>query len=166
MDLLWKPVVHSTSRVDIHEVAISYDAAALEGWIAAYEPWVESDRTDYSVWGAYAELASSGRFLLPYRHERPSRRFAEKEYHDPTSFTDQSIGLICEVTDQKSEVSQISESGEQRSSPAGIPYLLQSPKSRCQGSEVGGRRSGYVDFGLRISQEQRAKGRYSESAFG
>jgi hypothetical protein len=77
MDLLWKPVVISTSRVDIPHVTVSYDAVALEGWIAAYGPWQRSGRMDYSVWGEYAELAGSGRFLLPYLNERPARRFAE-----------------------------------------------------------------------------------------
>jgi hypothetical protein len=77
MDLLWKPVVHSPSRVDIPQVAVTYESGALERWIAAYEPWLQSDRADYLVWGEYAELAKGGRFLLPYTNEKKTRRFAE-----------------------------------------------------------------------------------------
>jgi hypothetical protein len=77
MDLLWKPVVHSPTHVDIPHVTVSYEAIALEEWKGAYEPWLQSDRTDYSVWGKYAKLAKSGRFLLPYGNESKARRFAE-----------------------------------------------------------------------------------------
>ena len=91
MDLLWKPVVHSPSRVDIPHVAISYEAAALERWKRANRPWLESDRKDYSVWGEYAELAKTGRFLLPYSNEPPARRFAELH----TALLLQSEGFHC-----------------------------------------------------------------------
>lgn len=38
MDLLWKPVVYSASRVDIPEVTASYNAAAMRRWMAAIGP--------------------------------------------------------------------------------------------------------------------------------
>jgi len=77
MDLLWNPVVHSPSRVDIPQVTVSYEAVALRRWIAAHDPWIQSKRKRYSVFREYAELARSGRFLLPYENELPARRFAE-----------------------------------------------------------------------------------------
>lgn len=77
MDSLWKPVVHSPSHVDIPQVSMGYEVADLDGWIAAYDPWLQSDGKDYSVWGKYAKLAKSGRFLLPFHGEPPARRFAE-----------------------------------------------------------------------------------------
>jgi hypothetical protein len=77
MDLDWNPVIYSAKSVDIPLVTVRYDPAALEGWRAANRPWLKSERTDYSVWAGYATLARSGRFLLPYINEPPSRRFFE-----------------------------------------------------------------------------------------
>jgi hypothetical protein len=77
MDLLWKPVVHSPTQVDIPQVTLTYEPAALAGWKKANKPWLHSERKDHTVWGKYAELAESGRFLLPYDNEPPARRFAE-----------------------------------------------------------------------------------------
>jgi hypothetical protein len=77
MDLLWKPVVHSASRVEIPEVIASYDAAALERWTAAIDPFIRSERTEHSSFKEYAELASGGRFILPFAREAAKRRFNE-----------------------------------------------------------------------------------------
>jgi hypothetical protein len=77
MDLLWQPVVHSPTLVDIPQVTLTYEAAALSEWKKANKPWLHSERKDHKVWGEYAKLAESGRFLLPYDNEPPARRFAE-----------------------------------------------------------------------------------------
>lgn len=91
---------NQSSAADLEGLRILYtcgkerqDGFALETcrWKGAYEPWLQSDRTDYSVWGEYAELAKSGRLLLPYRNERPSRRFAELH----TALLLQREGFIC-----------------------------------------------------------------------
>jgi len=82
MDLRWKPLVHSASLVDIPIMTVSYDAVALERWIAAYEPWIQSKRNKskryrYSIFREYAELARGGRFVLPFAGEAAKRRFNE-----------------------------------------------------------------------------------------
>jgi hypothetical protein len=63
---MWEPVVHSRSRVDIPYMAVSYEPDALERWNAAYEPWLQSDRKDYSVWREYerARQGAGGFFCL------------------------------------------------------------------------------------------------------
>lgn len=91
MDLRWQPEVHSRSRVDISYVTVNYEAVALERYQAAYEPWLKSERKNYSVWGEYAKLAKSGRFLLPFPGESPSRRFAELH----TALSLQREGFTC-----------------------------------------------------------------------
>jgi hypothetical protein len=77
MDLTWKPMAHSASRVDIPEVTASYDAGSLRRWCAAIEPFHGSNRTRYFHFKEYAELARCGRFVLPFPHEAPTRRFNE-----------------------------------------------------------------------------------------
>jgi hypothetical protein len=91
MDLLWKPVVRSRSVVEIPEVTIHFDASALKRWEAAYDPWIQSNRKRYSVFREYAELARSGRFLLPYANEPRTRRFAELH----TALLLQREGFFC-----------------------------------------------------------------------
>jgi hypothetical protein len=78
MDLLWRPVVHSRFRVDIPQVTVPYEEEAREKWIAAHVHWINSERTDYSVYGPYAKLAASGRFVMPFRNTKEAaKRFAE-----------------------------------------------------------------------------------------
>src|ERR1700720_3289854 len=77
MDLRWKPVVHSASRVDIPVLTVCHDAAALRRWKAAIGPFIRSGRKRYFVFREYAELARSGRFILPFEGEAKTRRFAE-----------------------------------------------------------------------------------------
>jgi hypothetical protein len=78
MDLLWKPVVHSRFRVDIPQVTVPYGEEAREQWIAAHVSWIKSGRTDCSVYGPYAKLAESGRFVMPFGSTKEAgKRFAE-----------------------------------------------------------------------------------------
>ena len=77
LNLDWEPKVHSASCVDIPCVSLSCEDTALQRWRAAHDPWLQSNRTNYSVWGEYAALAESGRFVLPYARESPTKRFAE-----------------------------------------------------------------------------------------
>jgi len=77
MNMLWKPIVNSPMSIEVPHVAASYDLESLESWKNASSSWQQSDQMDYSVWGEYSEIAKTGRFLLPYRNEALSRRFAE-----------------------------------------------------------------------------------------
>jgi len=51
MNLKWECVVDSPSRVHIPEATVLCAGAQYEAWCAAYDPWIKSDRNDYSVWG-------------------------------------------------------------------------------------------------------------------
>lgn len=77
MDMAWNPGIKIRTRVELPHVFVSYRLAVLEQWREASRMWQASKCTDYSVWGEYEEIAKSGRFILPYVNEAPSRRFPE-----------------------------------------------------------------------------------------
>lgn len=82
MDLDWKPIVKSRSRIDIPVVLVSHTAAARERYRTGSSLYIQSlinksKRYRYSALGEYAELARSGRFVLPFKGETQLRRFTE-----------------------------------------------------------------------------------------
>ena len=91
MDLRWKPVFHSASLVEIPVVNVSYSEAAIGRFIAARKPFFESGRKRFFVFREYAELARSGRFILPFENEAKSRRFNEPH----TALLLQGEGFFC-----------------------------------------------------------------------
>jgi hypothetical protein len=76
MDNLPLPRIHSRFLVEIPEVFIQYDPAALDRWKAAQPAFDQSGRKRYSLYGRYAPLARDGKFLLPYSNS-PRKRFPE-----------------------------------------------------------------------------------------
>jgi hypothetical protein len=91
MDMLWKSQVHSRFRVDVPNVVIRYDPAALDSWKAAYKGWVESGRQDYAVWGEYRSLAEAERLYVPTRTIPTAARFTE--FH--TALLLEREGFVC-----------------------------------------------------------------------
>lgn len=77
MDLAWTPTIHSSSLIDIPIVTAYYNPVSRRRYLAANEPWIESERKAYFRFKEYAELARGGRVVLPFRHEAAARRFNE-----------------------------------------------------------------------------------------
>ena len=61
----WNPVIHSVRRVEIPVVVRRYVPEEFNAWRDAQGPWLQSGRTDWSVWGKYAGLGRAGRIRFP-----------------------------------------------------------------------------------------------------